>query len=397
MDRAQAPPRRERQLIAILALAAFGSAASMRVTDAQLPALATHFGIGLAAAAQVITVFAVTYGLMQLAYGPLGDRLGKWRVIGAAVSASAVTAAACALAPSYSLLLAARLLAGATCAGIIPLAMAWIGDAVPYERRQPVLARFLIGQILGLGCGQWLGGLAADLGIWQLPFAALALWFLLCMALLWRARGEGAAASPPQAAGGHLLRQVGGVLRLRWARTVLATVFAEGVLMFGALAFFATHLHLAQRLSLTAAGGIVTLYAAGGLLFALWSPALVRRLGEPGLAQAGGVLIALGLLAVALSPLWWTAPAACLAAGVGLYMLHNTLQTNATQMAPHSRGVAVSLFASAFFLGQTVGVALAALAVERFGTRATIAACAPLLLALAWCFARLRRAHVAAA
>lgn len=386
-------PRRERRLIALLSLGAFGSAASMRVADAQLPALAEHFGIGLAAVAQVITVFAVAYGVMQVAYGPLGDRLGKWRVIAAAVLASAFTAGACALAPGFTLLLAARLLAGATCAAIIPLSMAWIGDAVSYERRQPVLARFLTGQILGMAGGQWLGGVAADLGHWQLPFVALAIWFGLAAASLWRARAAGAQASPPKSAGGHPLREAAYVLRQPWARVVLAVVFAEGVLLFGALAFLATHLHLARGLSLSAAGGIVTLFAAGGMLFALASKFLVRRLGEPGLARGGGVLIAAGLLAIALSPVWWTAPLACGLTGLGFYMLHNTLQTNATQMAPQARGAAVSLFASSFFLGQTAGVAITSVIVERHGSTLAIAACAVPLLLLAGLFARLRRRH----
>ncbi|MFN9210899.1 MAG: hypothetical protein ACK6DI_08350, partial [Betaproteobacteria bacterium] len=64
----------ERRLIVLLSVGAFGSAASLRVTDAQLPALAQTFDIGLAGAAQAITVFSVAYGLMQLLYGPLGDR-----------------------------------------------------------------------------------------------------------------------------------------------------------------------------------------------------------------------------------------------------------------------------------------------------------------------------------
>ena len=34
-------------------------------------------------------------------------------------------------------------------------------------------------------------------------------------------------------------------------------------------------------------------------------------------------------------------------------MLHNTLQTNATQMTPQARGTAVALFSSAIFIGQT--------------------------------------------
>lgn len=386
-------PRDERRLIVLLSLGAFGSAGSMRVTDAQLPALVDVFGVSLAGAAQVITVFSVAYGLMQLAYGPLGDRLGKWRVVGVALGASAITSALCALAPTLSLLLLARMLAGASCAAIIPLAMAWIGDAVPYERRQPVLARFLTGQILGMGAGQWLGGIAADLGHWQLPFGVLSAWFAVVSVLLWRARAAGAQASPPRPGGGHLLREAGYVLRQRWARVVLAVVFTEGVLLFGPVAFFATHLHLTHALSLTLAGGIVTLLAAGGLVFALGSSVLVRRLGEPGLAAGGALLLLLGLLGVALSPWWWTAPLACLITGLGFYMLHNTLQINATQMAPQARGAAVSLFASSFFLGQTVGVALAALSVERIGSALTLAACAPLLLGLGLLFARLRARH----
>ncbi len=383
----------EGRLIVLLSLGAFGSAMSMRVADAQLPALSTHFGFGLAAVAQVITFFSVGYGLAQLVYGPWGDRVGKWRVIALAVLASAFTAAACALAPGFGTLLAARVIAGVTCAGIIPLAMAWIGDAVPYERRQPVLARFLTGQILGMGAGQWLGGVAADLGQWRLPFAALAVWFVVAGLLLWRAREAGQARSPARAAAGHPVAELAAVLRQPWARVVLIVVFTEGMLLFGANAFFATHLHLTHGLSLSAAGAIVTLYASGGLIFAAGSRTLVGRLGETGLARAGAALMAFGLLLLALSPTWWTALPACISAGLGFYMLHNTLQTNATQMAPQARGAAVSLFASAFFLGQTVGVALMAVAVERVGTAVGIAACAPLLLALGIWFAALRRDH----
>lgn len=389
------PERRggEGRLFLLLSLGAFGSAMSMRVADAQLPALSSHFGLGLAAVAQVITLFSVGYGLAQLVYGPWGDRVGKWRVIALAVLGSAVTAAACALAPGFGPLLAARVLAGITCAGIIPLSMAWIGDAVPYERRQPVLARFLTGQILGMAAGQWLGGVAADFGQWRLPFAALALWFVVAGMLLWRAREAGQARSPGRRGSAHPAAELAYVLRQPWARVVLLVVFTEGVLLFGANAFFATHLHLTHGLSLSASGAIITTYAMGGLVFAAASRHLVGRLGEAGLARAGAVLMAAGLLLLALSPWWWSALPACIGAGLGFYMLHNTLQTNATQMAPQARGAAVALFANAFFLGQTVGVALMAIVVERMGTALGIAACAPLLLLLGLCFATLRRDH----
>jgi YNFM family putative membrane transporter len=64
---------------------------------------------------------------------------------------------------------------------------------------------------------------------------------------------------------------------------------------------------------------------------------------------------------------WWLAPVAMTMVGLGFYMLHNTLQTNATQMTPEARGTAVALFSSALYVGQTVGVAFGALVLDRLG------------------------------
>ncbi|HEY9212528.1 MAG TPA: MFS transporter, partial [Ancylobacter sp.] len=170
--------------VPLLALAAFGSGVSLRLTDAMLPLFSKDFDVSLGDAAAVITAFSIAYGLSQLFFGPLGDRFGKYRVIAWACAACALTASACGLAPDFPLLVTARLVAGATAAAIIPLAMAWIGDVVPYERRQPVLARFLIGQILGLSAGVFAGGLAAEHASWRVPFFAIGAAFALISAAL---------------------------------------------------------------------------------------------------------------------------------------------------------------------------------------------------------------------
>jgi predicted MFS family arabinose efflux permease len=153
-----------------LALAAFASALSLRVTDALLPRLAGEFHVSLGQISYVVTCFSIAYGASQLLFGPLGDRFGKYLVIAWACLACAVSATLCGLAPNFPLLLVARLLAGATAAAILPLSVAWIGDVVPYEQRQPVLARFLTGQILGLSAGVLVGGFAADHLSWRVPF-----------------------------------------------------------------------------------------------------------------------------------------------------------------------------------------------------------------------------------
>jgi predicted MFS family arabinose efflux permease len=55
-------------------------------------------------------------------------------------------------------------------------------------------------------------------------------------------------------------------------------------------------------------------------------------------------------------------------------MLHNTLQLRASQMAPETRGAAMSAFAASFFFGQLAGVAIGGLIYDRFGGSPLIAA-----------------------
>lgn len=357
----------------MLAVAAFASAISLRLTDALLPLFARDFGVSVGQAAGVITAFAIAYGLSQLFFGPVGDRFGKYRVIAWACAACALTASLCGLAQGFTQLLIARLLAGATAAAIIPLSMAWIGDVVPYEDRQPVLARFLIGQILGLSAGVSVGGFAADHLSWRIPFFAIGLGFVAISLGLFAINRH----LPPRARSlrrveGHPLQRMigefGQVLSLRWARIILIAVFLEGAFLYGAFAFIATHLHQRFGLALASAGSTVMMFGLGGLLFALASARLVRGLGETGLAAFGGLLMAVALLTIGVAPAWeWSLPA-CFIAGLGFYMLHNTMQTNATQMAPTRRGAAVASFASCFYMGQAAGVALDGVLVARLGT-----------------------------
>jgi len=393
-----------RGAVVCLSAAAFGSAMSLRISDALLPRLAAEFSVSLGTASQVISVFAISYGLAQLLFGPLGDRFGKYRVVAWACAACALTASLCGVAGNFDLLRLARALAGATAAAIVPLAMAWIGDVVPYEERQPVLARFLIGQIAGISSGVWVGGFAADHLGWRTPFFLIgALFAVVSVALLVlnqrlpahaltvRSTLSGAAPASPLRSMASDFRHV---VSRPWARVVLATVFLEGVFLFGPFAFIASHLHHGFGVSLSTAGSLVMLFGFGGLLYAFSAGHLVRRLGEAGLARWGGALLTLSLATIAFAPAWqWSVPA-CLSAGLGYYMLHNTLQINATQMAPARRGAAVAAFASCFFLGQSAGVAVTGLVVEGLGSSCALGLGALGVLVVALNFARLRSRNI---
>ncbi|MFP5443413.1 MAG: MFS transporter, partial [Betaproteobacteria bacterium] len=318
-----------------------------------------------------IAAFAVAYGVLQLVYGPLGDRVGKVRVIIGATAACAVFSAMTALAPSFSLLVVARAAMGAAAAGIIPLSMAWIGDEVAYEQRQETLARLMVATVTGMMAGQWFGGFATETLGWRAALGVLAVLFFTAATLLLRhARASGALRPVvvPGAPAFSLANYLAGtlaLLRIPRVRWVLTVVTIEGALAFGTLAFVPARMVDGFGLSASAAGGVMVLYGVGGLIYSVFARRWLAALGERGLAVLGASFIAIGLLSLAWAPAVGWAMLGCFLAGIGFYMLHNTLQVQATQMAPEARGTAVTLFACLLFLGQSTGVLLVAFSVDR--------------------------------
>ena len=377
--------------VLFLSFGAFASAASLRAVDPLLPLVAGEFGVTAGAAASVITAFSIAYGLLQLVVGPIGDRVGKYRMVVLLCALSALGCLACAAAPSLGLLIAARFAAGAAVGPIVSQAMAWIGDAVPYERRQAVLARFLIGHMLGVAFGTAGSGALGEWLGWRAIFVALALLYAATAALLWselRRNPHARDANPAAGSFGAALRRMGSISGSPWVRVILAVVFVEGALFYGALAFVPFYLHQRFGAGVAASGALAAVFAAGGLVYAAAASRIVPRLGERGLALGGGAALALGYLGLLAAPRAAFAIPCMFAVGIGLYMLHNTLQVNATQMAPQARGAAVALFACFLFSGQSLGVWLASRLVDGLGVRPVFAVAGLGLPLLAAGFAR---------
>jgi predicted MFS family arabinose efflux permease len=375
--------------IALLSAAAFASVATMRAADPLLPQVAREFGVSAGEASIIATAFALAYGFCQLIYGVLGDRFGKYRLVTLATLVSALTVASAAFAGSLGMLGAARLAAGASAAAIVPLSMAFIGDHVPYERRQTALARFLTGTILGIISGQVFGGVLGEMFGWRIVFLLLGAVFLVTGALLVVELRSTRVPPPLLTSSISLKSPLHGyavLLRRRWARIVLVTVCAEAFLFYGAFTFVGAYLHQVFALDYATVGILLGFMGLGGLLYALTVRRLVQALGERGLALCGGVAMAGAFVAVASGSLSAMAPAIALL-GLGLHMLHNTLQTNATQMTPEARGLAVSTFANVLFMGQAAGVWLSGVVIDRIGFAPVFVAAGAALLAVGVAFA----------
>lgn len=384
------PPSTQAPALAIvlLSVAAFASAANMRVIDPLLVQLAATFDVTVGQASIAATAFLFANGVFVLVHGPFGDRYGKMAVVAIACIAAALCCLLSALSTSLALLTLARFLTGVASSAIIPLAIAWVGDNVGYERRQATLARFLSGQTLGLMTGAALGGAIGDWLGWRSVFWILAAIYITAGGALFsvmRARPD--IARPGERAAGSMLGQMLAVLRRRWALTVILVVALEGGMFWGAFTFVGADLHQRFGLGFAAIGLAVAAFGAGGFFYVTIAPHLVRLLGERGLCIWGGTGLGVAFALMALAPSAEVEFAAIILSGVSFYMFHNTLQVHGTQMAPEARGTGLALFALCLFIGQAIGVPLAAPVVDRWGAPPVFWAAAVVLPLLAFWFA----------
>jgi predicted MFS family arabinose efflux permease len=148
-------------------------------------------------------------------------------------------------------------------------------------------------------------------------------------------------------------------------------VVVEGVLISGAFPFMG--LWLVEQAGSAAAdaprqaGLILGAFGLGGLLYAIAVRRIVGWLGVRRMCLVGSASVAAAHLVLAVAPLWWLGALAMMAAGLSFYMLHNSLQTEATELAPSARGSAVALFACGLFAGQGLGPVLFGALARGFG------------------------------
>jgi YNFM family putative membrane transporter len=339
-----------------LAAAAFVSGANLRLFDALLPTVAHDFGVLPTTASVVVTAFTLAYGLFQVVHGPLGDRIGKLRVIGGATLIASAASLGSAFAPDLQTLAVLRFATGIGAAAIVPLALAWVGDNTAYDRRQAALGRFLGFILMGQILGPALGGALAEFIHWRRVFDVLAAVFLLVSVVLF-AVDRKTPRPVALAAPAGVLRGYARVLADPWVRIVMLTVFLEGGLFYGAFAYTGAWLRERFGLSYFMIGALLAGFGLGGMIYSLMVRRLLARFGETGFVKIGGGLLLLCFLTLPVLPVWQATVPVFVAAGFGFYMFHNTLQTRATEMAPQARGTAIAVFAFALFMGQAGGVA----------------------------------------
>jgi len=345
------------RFLLVLCLSGFASSISWRAADPMLPTMAADLEVTLHTVALLSSAYSFPYAIMQIALGPAGDAFGRVPMIRLSLFVVAASLAVTALASGYGMVLAARVVGGAFAGGLTPMSLALLGDRVALVGRQVAIARYLIAAIFGQVFGAAAAGMLVEIVGWRGVFALAAVVVGLAgLATTLFLDGSFEKRSPLSFRGA--VRGYSMVLANPMALLLYAMFLTEGAVVLGLFPFVAAMV-LAHGAAGAREGGIVIAgFAVGGMAYGVVVRSVVAALGQWNMMRLGGLLAGASLMAMALPIPWIALAGLFVLTGFGFYMLHNTLQTLGTELAPAARASAIALMATSYFTGQGVGPVL---------------------------------------
>lgn len=191
MEHSLSGERRGLPGLPVLLLGGFVTVFDLFVVNVAAPVIQRQFAADFAGVGLIVAGYELAFGVLLIAGGRLGDRFGRRRLFSLGMLGFTLSSLLCGLAGSLGLLIAARILQGATAALLFPQIYALM--RVLYEPQQRRRAFAWLGMTLGLAAifGQILGGFIIEANLfgsgWRmiflinLPIGALALWAVRCI------------------------------------------------------------------------------------------------------------------------------------------------------------------------------------------------------------------------
>jgi predicted MFS family arabinose efflux permease len=336
--------------------------------------IALEFRAPVGVVAIAATAYYFAYGLAQPFWGFASDRAGRIKIIRISLGAAAAACALSALAPNLNFLIAARILAGASVCAVLPTALVYVGDMIPFKARHTVIADLLAAVAIGTAAGSLGGGFFAHYVSWRVIFGLAAVIAVVLAIVL----GRLPESSAPPTTGGPVAQLRQDFVR-PWARFLILFAIPEGAMVLGFLVYFAPALE-STGTNPAVAGLVVATYGASVLIGTRVVKWLAPRVPAWVPISVGGAMCIAGYLVAAADQHAVAILAASILIGGCYSILHSTMQNWATDIAPEVRGTATALFVTGAFMGGAVGSGLGALFVQEHLYRPLFLAAAGLSL-----------------
>ncbi len=178
--------RRWRFVLLVTGLSSWLNTATFSTVNIGLTDIAKSFpGHSLSAIGWVITSYAIVFGAFLLPAGRFADRFGRLPVYNLGLALFAVGGIVAAIAPTFSLLIAARVVQGAGAAINAPASIGLLLEVTPPHERVRAITLWSACTTIGGASGPTLGALIIDNGGWQWAIAGPA---VLTVGVWWLGR-----------------------------------------------------------------------------------------------------------------------------------------------------------------------------------------------------------------
>lgn len=371
-----APRAAQRRAVAAIAFGAIAVFSDAYITQPLLPSLGRAYAVSPAVAGATVSAVVLAMALSSSAYGPLGDFLGRKRVMVGGCALLALATFACTFAPDFRSLVALRALQGLLIPSVSAVAVAFLGDLGGKRDIGSLVGIYIAATVSGGFVGRVGSGLIAGTWSWRASFVAYGVMTLLAavgLALALRERARPRERNIGRAfahAYGAMLGHIGNA-RLLGAFLAGATLFFGFIGVFTYLPYLLT----APPFSLST-GTVAFFYTAyvAGIFTAPIAGRLSLRFPRRAIVAAGFLLALAGLGLTAIGSLWAIVPGIVVLC-IGMFAAQAVVPAYVNVTARVAKGGANALYQAFYYVGAVFGSTLPGLGWEWFGWPGVLATC----------------------
>ncbi|MBN8787092.1 MAG: MFS transporter [Terrimonas sp.] len=361
-------PKKDTILLYLLSLATFIIFFQLYMVAPLIPELSASFEVSEQNMGLIIPVFLIPYACCTLFYGILADKFGNKVSILTSFFLFGVFTLLTATSKSINQLFYWRMVTGIVAGGVVPIALAWIGQLYIYEKRGRPLG-FIFGAIAGGGAFGSASGIMLEAYVgWKLLFLGVGFAAIIIWVSLFITYSRRHAVKIPQK---HTsLKEIFSgykyLLTSLRGRNTFSYVFLNGVFIYGVFTWLGSYLDKEYSLNTVQIGLALLGYGIPGFIFGPFIGKLADKFGRSRLLPIGLLVGGFSAFALIFDIPLTASKIAIIALSIGYDLSQPLLAGIITEIGGKRGGQAMSLMVFMLFLGFGTGSYLFGLLL-RFG------------------------------